>query len=338
MLRYTLQRLGLLCLILLGVLLVTFVLSRLLPGSPVEMMLGARPTPEQIEAKKQELGLDQPIPVQFGRYLGDIAQGDFGQSLRTKRPVLEDVGQRLPATIELVGLALLLASMTGVPLGVLAAVRQNSGWDHGVRMVAVAGMAAPVFFVGLLLQVLFAGQLQLLPLQGRIGAEVLIDHPFDAVTGLYLIDTLLAGEIVAFASALQHLLLPALTLALASLATVTRVTRNLMIESLGSDHVRTVLAYGLPARTVYFVYALKATLIPLLTILGLTFGFMLGGSIIVEYVFDWPGVGGYVVNGLRENDFPAVTGVTLFLAAIYLTINLGIDLLYHVLDPRLRVA
>jgi len=323
-------------LILIGVMTVTFVLSRVLPGSPVEMMLGAKPTAEQIAQAEEELGLNKPLIQQYGLFLTDAVQGDFGESLITGQPVTEDVFLRATATLELVTLSLLLALFVGLPLGVQAAVKKETAVDHGVRMGSVAAVAVPVFFLGLLLQMFFAGKLGLLPLQGRIDSGVLLDYAFPRVTGFYLIDTLLAGEIGAFASAVRHLVLPVLTLSLASMATIVRVTRGMMIEAMQEDYISTVRAYGVPQKHIHYRYALKATLIPLLTVVGLTYGFMLGGSIIVEYVFDWPGVGGYMVQALLNNDFPAVMGVTFFIAFAYLLINLLIDLLYQALDPRLR--
>ena len=336
--RYVAQRLLLMAGILLGVLVVTFALSRVLPGSPVEMMLGHRPTQEQIDQAKIQLGLDRPIHEQFLLYIGDIAQGDFGISLRTGQPVLADVTERMAATFELTTLAVLLVVLLGIPLGVLSAVRQNSLLDHAARGFSVAGMALPLFLIAMLLQMVFYGGLQWFPLQGRLSSEVLLDFPFERVTGLYLIDTLLDGQWTAFKSAASHLVLPVLSLTIASLAVVTRITRNTMIEALDQDFIRTAKAYGLPKSAIYFRYALKATLIPMLTVIGLTYGFMLGGSIIIEYVFDWPGLGGYVVGAILKNDFPAVMGVTLFLATMYLTINLIIDLLYFVVDPRLQAS
>jgi peptide/nickel transport system permease protein len=338
MTRYVAQRLVLMAGILLGVLVVTFALSRVLPGSPVEMMLGHRPTQEQIEAARAQIGLDRPIPEQFLVYVGDVLEGDFGTSLRTGQPVLADIVERMTATFELTTLAVMLVIVFGIPLGVFSAVRQNSVLDHAARGLSVAGMALPLFLIAMLLQMTFYGGLQWFPLQGRMNSEVLLDYGFERVTGLYLVDTVLSGQWIAFKSAVHHLVLPVLSLSIASLAVITRITRNTMIEALGQDFIRTAMAYGLPKRAVYFRYALKATLIPMLTVIGLTYGFMLGGSIVIEYVFDWPGLGGYVVGAILKNDFPAVMGVTLFLSTMYLTINLIIDLLYFLVDPRLRAS
>lgn len=324
--------------ILIGVLTITFALSRILPGSPIEMMLGHRPTQEQIDLTKAEFGLDKPIPVQFYNYVTGVVKGDFGISLRTRRPVLEDLVERMTATFELTTLAVILVIGLGIPLGVLSAVRQNTISDHITRGFSIAGMALPVFLIGMVLQMTFYGWLNWLPLQGRMNVEVLLDFPFERITGIYLLDTLLTGQWEAFRSACLHLVLPVLTLSIASLSIVIRITRNTMVEVLNEDFIRTARAFGLPDRLVYYRYALRATLIPMMTVIGLTYGFMLGGSVVVEYVFDWPGLGGYVVGAIIKNDFPAVMGVTMFLATIYLAINLLVDLLYYVVDPRLREA
>lgn len=336
MARYVAHRLVMMVGILFGVLIITFGLSRVLPGSPVEMMLGAKPTQAQIDEARDRLGLDEPLPEQFLIYLKNAVRGEFGTSLRTGQPVTRDIANRASATVELVVVSLGLSLLFGVPLGVISAVRQDSWVDHTARAVSIAGVALPAFFIGMLLQMLFYGTLDWLPLQARIGAEVLLDHPFETVTGLYLVDTLLDGNWIAFKSAASHLALPVTTMTLATIAIVTRNARAMMVDVLGEDYILTSRAYGVPARTIHYRYALKATLIPVLTVVGLTFGYMLGGSVVVEYVFDWPGLGGYVVGALINNDFPAVMGITLVLAAAYLTINLAVDLAYHLVDPRLR--
>lgn len=333
--RLILMRLGLLALIILGVLTITFVISRVLPGDPAGLMLGGKPTAEQMAAARESLGLDRPLVSQYGSYLLKVAHGDWGESLRTRQPVTADLARLVPATIELVSLAMLVALLAGIPLGVQAAVRQGRAFDAVSRVLAIAGGSVPAFVLAILLQLLLHGQLGVLPLQGRIDADVLLDHPFPTVTGFHLMDTALAGNWVAWRSAAAHLVLPVLTLAVATLPTVFRVARNLMADALGAEHVRMLEAYGMPARRIHYRYALRATLIPLLTVVGLTYGYLLGGSIIVEYVFDWPGIGSYVVNGVIVNDFPAVLGVTMVLAASYLVINLLVDLAYYALDPRI---
>jgi peptide/nickel transport system permease protein len=336
--KYAVHRLLMMVGILIGVLTITFALSRVLPGSPIEMMLGQHATPEQIKIAKAEYGLDKSIPVQYYHYVKGIFQGDFGVSLRTRQPVLNDLLERVTATFELTTLAVILVIVLGIPLGILSAVRQNTLSDHVTRSFSIAGMALPIFLVGMVLQMVFYGWLKWLPLQGRMNVEVLLDYPFDRVTGIHLLDTLFAGQWPAFKSALLHLVLPVSTLTLASLSIVIRITRNTMVEVLNQDFIQTARAFGLSDRLIYYRYALRATLIPMMTVIGLTYGFMLGGSVVVEYIFDWPGLGGYAVGAIVKNDFPAVMGVTLFLATIYLSINLIVDLLYQVVDPRLRSA
>lgn len=335
---YIFRRAILLVITLVGVITVTFFLTRILPGSPEAMILGRRPTVEQMEAVRHQLGLDLPLYQQYVRYLGEILQGQFGKSFLTSQPVLQDIGRRLMATVELTTLAMFFIVLIGIPIGVLSAVKANTLIDHVVRSLSVTGVALPSFVLGMMLQMLFYGYLQWLPLQGRMTSTVLLDNPFPAVTGLFLVDTLLAGDGVAFRDALAHVVLPLVTLTLANLPLVTRTTRNIMVEVLKEDYVRTNFAYGLPRQDIYFRYALKATLIPLLTIIGLTYGYLLGGAVVAEYVFDWPGIGGYVVRAIVQSDYPAAVGVTLFLAAAYLVINLIVDLLYFFADPRLRAS
>ena len=335
MLSYFSRRLAMMVLIVLGVATFTFVLSRALPSSPVEMMLGSKPSADQIQRAKEELGLDRPVVEQLGRYFFQLAQGKFGTSMRTGQPVIKEIGQRLSATAELVTLSLFLAVVLGLPLGILAAAKRNRWADHLTRVLAVSGVAVPVFFLGILLQMVFYGWLGWLPLQGRIDSNVVLDHPLPVATGFLLIDSLVDGNTAAFKSALTHLALPTITLLLASLATILRATRNLMIDVLATDYIRTARAYGANRRKTYFLLALKPTLVPLLTIIGLTYGFMLGGSVITEVLFDWPGIGAFVVESVVTNDFPAVLGVTLVISTLYLSINLIIDMLYFFLDPRI---
>jgi len=337
MLVYLGKRTAALLAIVLGVMALVFVASRVLPSSPVEMALGAKPTAQQIAQARAELGLDRPLPEQFARFAWRAVQGDLGVSLRTGQTVTSEILGRFAATAELVTLALALAVLVGIPLGVWSAAQRGRLFDKASRSASVSMLAVPVFFLGILLQLVFYGQLQWLPLQGRIDSDLLLDAPFRAVTGFYLIDTLLAGDLTAFRSAAEHLALPVIALAAASLAVVMRTTRNVMAEVLQTDYVRTARAYGMAPQRLLFGYALRAAMLPLLTVIGLSYGFMLGGSVIVEYVFDWPGIGGYIVESVVTNDFPAVIGVTLLLSSVYLLINLVIDLLYYAMDPRLSL-
>lgn len=334
--KYVVQRLILMLGIILGVMTITFILSRVLPSSPAELMLGDRATVEQIAAAEVELGLDKPLLVQYVRYVSDVFRGEFGDSLRTGQPVLVEVGDRLGATFELTTLAMLLVVLIGVPLGVFSAVRQNSMLDSFARAFAVSGVAFPSFILAMMLQMMFYGALGWLPLQGRLDPIVSLDSPIQPITGLFLVDALLTGNWDGFADALAHIALPLLTLTILLLATVTRITRNMMVEVLKEEYIRTAFAYGVPKTSIHYRHALKATLIPMLTVIGLTYGHLLGGAVIVEVIFDWPGLGGFVVFSIIANDYPASLGATLLLAGIYLTVNLIVDLLYFVVDPRLR--
>ena len=244
MLKYVAQRLIMMVGILIGVLTIAFVLGRVLPNSPTTLILGDRPTAEQVARAEEELGLNKPLLVQYGLYMGQIAQGNFGDSLRTHQPVLVEIRNRMGATIELTTLAIIIVVLVGVPLGVLSAVRRNSWIDNLVRAGAVGGVAIPAFILAMVLQIIFYGELKWFPIQGRIDSSILLDDPFPQVTGLFLIDTLLAGEWQAFKSALHHLVLPTLTLSIVTLATVTRITRNMMVEVLGEEFIRTAFAYA----------------------------------------------------------------------------------------------
>jgi peptide/nickel transport system permease protein len=335
MTRLLVQRLVSMLAIVLGMVALVFMLGRTLPGSPAELMLGSKPTADQLARVRAELGLDQPLPLQFARYAAQLIRGDLGASLRTGQPVAAEIKRRLAASAELVTVSLALSVLLGVPLGIWAATRRGAVVDVAVRGSAVALVAVPVFFLGILLQMLFYGTLEWLPLQGRVDGMLVQDVEAAAVTGWLLIDAALAGRHDLFESAAAHLVLPVLTLTAASLASIIRTTRNLMVEVLQADYIRTARAFGIARHHILYRLALKATLVPLLTVIGLTYGLMLGGGVVVEVVFDWPGIGGYIVESVVGNDFPAVVGVTLTVSTIYLTLNLLVDLLHLRFDPRL---
>lgn len=338
MARYIVQRLILLMVVVVGIATITFALSRILPGSPAELMLGGHPTAAQIARATAELGLDRPLAVQYVSYVAALAQGDLGVSLRTGQPVRTEIAHRLGATLELTTLAILLVVALGIPIGVLSAVRQNTPFDTLARAVAIAGSAFPSFMLAIVMQMIFCGALGWLPLQGRIDPLAAIETPIAPVTRLYLVDALLSGNVDGLLSALAHLVLPLATLTILLLATITRITRNMMVEVLKEDYIRTALAFGVPKASIHYRHALKATLVPMLTTIGLTYGNLLGGAVVVEFLFDWPGLGGFLVSSLIVNDFPAVVGTTMVLACLYLMVNLGVDLLYYLVDPRLRAA
>lgn len=335
--KYIFKRLALALLVLFGVAVITFFLSRVVPGDPAAMWVGAKPTQEQLDLARAELGLDRPLPVQFLSYMAGLAKGDLGVSLRTRRSVLEEVTRRYAATFELVTLSILISLCLGIPIGILSATRKDKPVDHGSRALSICGVAMPVFWLGMILQMILHGNLDLFPLQGRIASQVLADNPIEKLTGFYLLDSLLTGNWIALESALLHIALPAMAMSFASLAIVTRMSRSSMLEVMKEDFIQTSQAYGVSRRTILFKYALKNALIPTITVVGLAYGLMLGGSVVVESIFDWPGLGSYAVLSITTNDFPAIMGVTLTFALTYVTINLLVDLIYFLVDPRIKI-
>jgi ABC-type dipeptide/oligopeptide/nickel transport system permease component len=320
---------------LIGVVIVTFLLTRVLPGDPAIYFAGPAATPQSIADIRKTLGLDRPLPEQFLRYVDDLAHGDFGNSLTTGQPVIEEITSRLPASAELTLVGLVLSMLIAVPLGVLAAVRQGSWIDHLCRVVATAGVSLPVFFTGLLLVYVFYFLLGWAPAPiGRLDAFYTAPTHY---TGFYLIDSLVTGDFDTFRAALSQLILPALTLGIFSLAPITRMTRASMLAVLASDFVRTARASGLSNRTVILTYAFRNAMLPVVTTLGMVFSFLLGANVLVEKVFAWPGIGSYAVEALIASDFAPVQGFVLTMAVLYVALNLLIDMLYGVIDPRVRL-
>jgi peptide/nickel transport system permease protein len=325
------RRLAFLIVVLFGVTVVTFTISHVVPGDPARLIAGPRATTIQLQQLRTELGLNQPLTIQYWRYVKQIAHGDLGTSLVTGRPILTELAERLPATLELMLCALLCSLAVGIPAGVLAATRKNSGIDHMVRAGSAFGLSVPAFWLAPLLILLFYSKLGWLPGSGRLE----MDAPV-SVTGFLLIDTLLAGDGTAFIDAIRHLALPVLTLALLDAGAVARLVRGQMIEVLNEDYIRTALASGLPRRTVILRHALRNALIPLITVLGLSIAQMLYGSVIIESLFGWPGTGNYVVTAIFNLDFPVVMGFALLASVAYVGVNLIVDLLYMAIDPRIR--
>jgi peptide/nickel transport system permease protein len=320
---------------LIGVVIVTFLLTRVLPGDTAAYFAGPAATPQAIAQVKAKLGLDQPLPKQFVSYVRGLAAGDLGASLSTGQPVLSDIRTRLPASAELTFSGLLLAIIIAVPLGIIAAVRQGSWADHACRIAATAGVSLPVFFSGLLLVYVFYYRIGWAPPPlGRL--DVFHSAP-DTVTGFYLIDSLIARDFDTFGAALAQLVLPTVTLAIFALAPITRMTRASMLAALASDFVRTAHANGLSAYAVIITYAFRNALLPVVTTLGMVFSFLLGANVLVEKVFAWPGIGSYAVEALIKSDFAPVQGFVLAMAILYVVLNLLIDILYGVIDPRVRV-
>lgn len=326
------QRCWGLILVVAGVCVITFIISHLIPGDPARLLAGDRASDEIVRHIRQQLGLDLPLWQQFARYVDALLHGDLGTSIRTGRPVLEDLKTFFPATLELAFCALLIALLVGIPLGVLSAVYRNRWTDHMVRLMALTGISTPAFWLGLGVIVLFYGKLDWLPGSGRL--DDLFDPP-TRVSGFYLLDSLLEGNIEVFFNALQHLILPAATLAFVHLGIVARQIRSAMLEQLNEDYIRTALASGLPKFTIVVRYALPNALIPSITVLGLALGDLLYGAVLTETVFAWPGMGAYVVSSIQALDFPAVMGFAIVVSFAYVLVNLVVDLLYLWIDPRM---
>ena len=315
-----------------GVSQITFTISHLIPGDPARLIAGDRASDALVAGIRHQLGLDLPLYQQYGRYVLDLVQGDLGTSIRTNRPVLEDLQAFFPATLELALVALFLAIVVGVPLGVLSAVYHNRAIDQIARTLAVTGISTPAFWLGLGAIVLFYGHLGWLPGGGRLSEGL---TPPNTITGFYLIDSLLAGNFSLFVDALKHLILPAATLGFVTLGVISRQIRSAMLDQLGEDYIRTARAYGLSKWTVILRHALPNALIPSVTVLGLTLGDLLYGAVLTETVFAWPGMGAYVVKSIQSLDFPAVMGFAILVSFIYVLLNMAIDLLYRVIDPRI---
>ena len=332
-LRAVLMRLAQALPVIFGVVLVSFVLTRALPGDPAAYFAGEAATTESIQQVREKLGLDRSMPEQFAVYVMDLARGDLGQSLSTGQPVAEELARRLPASLELTLFALIVSCGIAVPLGVLAATRPGSWVDHLCRVLVTAGVSLPTFFTGVALIYVFYYLLGIAPSPlGRIDF-VYLEPP--TVTGFFLIDAALAGDWETWWGALIQLILPASTLALFTLAPIARMTRAAMLSALSSDYIRTARAAGLTNRTVLFAYALRNALLPVVTTLGMVFSFTLGANVLVEKVFAWPGIGSYAVNALVASDYAAVQGFVLCMALLFVALNLVIDLAYSMIDPRI---
>ncbi|HZO45331.1 MAG TPA: ABC transporter permease [Xanthobacteraceae bacterium] len=320
---------------LIGVIIVTFLLTRALPGDPAAYFAGPAASAEAVEQIRVKLGLDKPLIIQFGNYVADLARGDLGTSLTTGQPVVTDIRNRLPASAELTLLGLIVSMLIAVPLGILAATKPGSIADHLCRVISTAGVSLPVFFTGLILVYVFYYLLGLAPAPlGRL--DTFLSAP-PRITGFYLIDSAITGNGEVFVSSLKQLILPAMTLAIFALAPIARMTRASMLAVLASDFVRTARASGLSPTTVIVTYAFRNAMIPVITTLGMVFSFLLGANVLVEKVFSWPGIGSYAVEALVASDFAPLQGFVLTMAVMYVLLNLLIDILYGVIDPRVRI-
>jgi peptide/nickel transport system permease protein len=334
--RFLARRLLYTAFVMLGTVVIVFFIARVIPGDPARTLGGPDAGEEQLAQIRREYGLDRPLLVQLGNYLWRlVSAADLGRSIRTQRPIAHDLAVYFPATIELTTAAMLLASAAGIGLGVAAAVWRDTWVDHAVRVVAVSGVSLPLFWIGLLLQIALAYWAGWLPLSGRLEPGLVAARPGSGRTGLLLLDAALAAEWRVLASAALHLILPTVTLSVAALGQIARVARTAMLEVMGEDYLRTAVAKGLGPGRVVLKHALRNALLPVVTVIGLSYGFLLGGAFLVEAVFDWPGLGLYATGSLFAVDFPALLGVALLFAATRAAVNLAVDLLYYWIDPRI---
>jgi peptide/nickel transport system permease protein len=334
MAQYILRRLLNLLPVLLGITLLVFTLLHLIPGDPAVVILGERATPEQVAALRERLGLNQPLPLQYLIFLWNLVRLDFGTSIISGVTIAEEIKTRWPATFELSVAAMLIAIILGIPAGVLAAVRKNSAVDNLTMSTSLLGVSMPVYWLGLLLIYLFAVNLNWLPPSGRISIDA--GFNFKPITNFYVLDALLQLDFKALKDVLAHLVLPALTLSTIPLAIIARITRSAMLEVLSQDYIRTARAKGQLERWVIFKHALKNALLPVVTIIGLQFGTLLGGAILTETIFSWPGIGSWIYEGILTRDYPVVQGGVVFVAVAFVLINLLVDLSYALLDPRIQ--
>jgi peptide/nickel transport system permease protein len=333
LLSYVLKRFFYIIPVLIGVTLLVFIISHAIPGDPARMMAGQKASREAVENIRRSLGLDRPLPEQYARYLVGLLKGDLGKSIRNQRPVLEDLRDFFPATLELTIMSMIFCIGVGLPLGILSAIRRNHPIDHTARVFSVIGVSMPVFWLGLMLLLLFYRNLGWLPGSGRLDVGI---NPPAHVTGMYLIDTLVEGGGLKFANVFSHIILPAFCLSYVYLAIITRIVRSSMISAMGQEFITTARANGISEIIVILKHGLKNALIPTVTITGLSIGELLGGAILTETIFDWPGMGKYVVDSVNFLDFPAIMGFTLVVSLIYVLVNLLVDVLYAFLDPQIR--
>jgi dipeptide transport system permease protein len=334
-LRFLATRLSLVLPTFIGMTLLAFFLIRLVPGDPIETMAGERGIDAaRHEQLRKEYGLDRPVIVQYGIYIGRVLRGDLGKSMITQEPVVSEFASLFPATIELALCAILFALVIGIPAGMIAAVRRNSVFDHGVMGVSLTGYSMPIFWWGLLLILLFSVQLGLTPVSGRIDVRYFVEP----VTGFLTIDSLLSDEQGAFRSTIMHLILPTIVLGTNPLAIIARMTRSAMLDVLGEDYIRTARAKGLPRWRIIAVHAFRNALIPVVTVIGLQVGVLFTGAILTETIFSWPGVGKWLIEAINRRDYPVLQGGLLLLGVVVMLVNLLVDLAYGIINPRIRHA
>ncbi|MFT4039154.1 MAG: ABC transporter permease [Thermomicrobiales bacterium] len=315
----------------------TFALAHSVPGDPIEAILSERSAgnPEIRAAAEKKYGLDQPVPMQYVYYVGNLLQGDLGESMNTRRPVRQDLEQFIPGTMELAAAAMLFALVVGIPLGIVGAIFHNRWPDHLARFIALIGTSIPVFLLGLIALYIFFYRLHWLPGPGRLDTGM---QPVERITGMVTVDAILRGNWTVAKSSIEHIILPATVLGSFALGIVARMLRSSLLAALGEDYVRTARAKGISERSVVQAHALRNALIPTVTVLGLTFAGLLAGAVLTETIFSWPGIGRYSVQAAQKLDYPALLGVTLFVATAYIIVNFCVDMVYGVLDPRIRLS
>lgn len=334
--KYILKRVLLSLIVIFGVVTITFIIARVLPSDPASKWAGTRATPEQIEQARQELGLDDPLIVQYGHYISDLLHGDLGKSLTSKRPVIKELKQYIPATLELVLLAFILAVIIGIPLGIYSAKKKDRLFDHVSRVFSIGAISLPTFWVALFLQLIFYKSLQLLPVGGEISVEMTIFYEKPVITGMLCLDCLLTGNIPMFLDALKHLILPCITIALYPIGLVARMTRSALLEILNEDYITAGRSYGIKESRMLWKYALKNSLGATATDVALAMGYTLTDTFLVEAIFAWPGIGKYISDAVTTLDTPAIIGVTLFGSLCYIILNLLADIIIAS-DPRIRL-
>jgi peptide/nickel transport system permease protein len=317
---------------LLGVSIVVFFMVRAIPGDPAQLLLGQQATQEQVQQVRQNMGLDKPVIVQYGIFLADALRGDLGDSIVTGRPVTTELLARFPATLELTAFAMLVAVLVGVPVGVISAVKQYSWLDKFTSVLALTGISMPIFWLAMILIVIFFVNLGWLPFPGRLSTG----YAVTSITGLVLVDSLLTLNFPAFWDGLKHLIMPAIALGTIPMAIIMRMTRSSMLEVMGEDYVRTARAKGVVPWRVIFKHALRNAMLPTVTVIGLQYGLLMGGAVITETIFSWPGVGQIAYDSVNRRDYAMIQGVVLYGAALFVLVNLLVDVLYAVLDPRVR--
>jgi peptide/nickel transport system permease protein len=335
MIRFIARRLAFMILVLFGMTLITFTLTHVVPSDPVRLLAGPHATQTEIETLRHTYGMDHALPAQYVIYLQNLIHGNLGISLTDRHPVVDDIKQFFPATLELALCALIIAVGVGVPLGVYAATGRGRLVDALIRLTSIAGVSMPIFWLGLVVQFVFFKQLGWLPIGGRLD---LVDSPPNTVTGLYLVDAVITGNFAVLGDVASHLVLPAITLALGSLVLITRMTRASVLEILAQDYIRTARAKGVAYYRIVFRHALKNAITPTLTVIGLQLGYLLSGDFLAETIFNWPGIGYFGVNAISNLDFPGIMGVTLVVSVIYVVANLIVDILYVVVDPRVEYS